>query len=260
VSCVYAQDFDELDPWIRAEVVLDSDVARGRQGTAVRRVQEWLTLQGHGLVVDGDFGPATERSVTDFQSVNQIGTTGAVDQDTWWELVRPMRDVLGHRLEGSWSTGEAALAYAQAHLEAHPREVGGANRGPWVRLYMHGRQGVDAPWCAGFTTFVTRQAADSTGVEPPIAGSSSCDALASQAKAAGVFLGQDTASPDQITPGALFLVRRTDTDWTHTGLVVTAEAETFGTVEGNTNDDGDREGYEVCARTRGYADKDFILL
>jgi hypothetical protein len=32
------------------------------------------------------------------------------------------------------------------------------------------------------------------------------------------------------------------------------------TIEGNTNDDGSAEGYEVCARTRSYTNMDFILL
>jgi hypothetical protein len=46
----------------------------------------------------------------------------------------------------------------------------------------------------------------------------------------------------------------------HTGLVVRAGQETFETIEGNTNDAGDREGYEVCQRVRGYAGKDFIVV
>ena len=58
----------------------------------------------------------------------------------------------------------------------------------------------------------------------------------------------------------MFLVRRTPTDWTHVGFVSDASASSFATVEGNTNDDGDREGYEVCARRRGYNNMDFILL
>jgi len=33
----------------------------------------------------------------------------------------------------------------------------------------------------------------------------------------------------------------------------------FQTIEGNTNDDGSREGYEGCQRVRGYASKDFIV-
>jgi hypothetical protein len=55
-------------------------------------------------------------------------------------------------------------------------------------------------------------------------------------------------------------VRRTATDWTHTGLVTASAAEVFDTIEGNTNDDGNREGFEVCSRSRGYQDKDFIRL
>ena len=60
--------------------------------------------------------------------------------------------------------------------------------------------------------------------------------------------------------GSIFLVRRTPTDWTHTGLVTDAVPVAFDTIEGNTNDDGDREGFEVCSRSRGYASKDFITL
>ena len=35
---------------------------------------------------------------------------------------------------------------------------------------------------------------------------------------------------------------------------------TFATIEGNTNDEGSREGYEVCRRVRGRGSKDFIRL
>ena len=39
-----------------------------------------------------------------------------------------------------------------------------------------------------------------------------------------------------------------------------ADADGFDTIEGNTNDDGAREGTEVCARRRGYTAKDFITI
>jgi len=42
---------------------------------------------------------------------------------------------------------------------------------------------------------------------------------------------------------------------------VTSAGDTlYQTIEGNTNDDGSREGYEVCARRRGYSKTDFIIL
>jgi len=34
------------------------------------------------------------------------------------------------------------VAYAQQHLSTRPREVGGQNMGPWVRLYLVGRPAV----------------------------------------------------------------------------------------------------------------------
>lgn len=36
----------------------------------------------------------------------------------------------------------------------------------------------------------------------------------------------------------------------HTGIVEKVDLDIIHTIEGNTNDDGSREGYEVCRRTR----------
>ena len=46
----------------------------------------------------------------------------------------------------------------------------------------------------------------------------------------------------------------------HTGIIVSAGPTSMATIEGNTNDDGSADGYEVCARTRAYGDMDFIVL
>jgi hypothetical protein len=89
----------------------------------------------------------------------------------------------------------------------------------------------------------------------PITPSFSCDELAASAKTRGKFVSRNEAAP-----GCLFLVRRTPTDWTHTGIVVSTNDETFRTIEGNTNDDSGREGYEICLRTRGYGKMDFIRI
>ena len=89
----------------------------------------------------------------------------------------------------------------------------------------------------------------------------SCDSLAAEAKAAGVFVdGRKPVSQDQLSPGSLFLLRRSPLDWTHTGMVVSVLSHTLETIEGNTNDSGEREGYEVCKRVRGYHDKDFAVV
>jgi hypothetical protein len=47
----------------------------------------------------------------------------------------------------------------------------------------------------------------------------------------------------------------------HTGFVEKVEGDILHTIEGNTNDTGSREGYEVCRRTRKVKDcKGFIRI
>src|SRR3970282_744802 len=102
-------------------------------------------------------------------------------------------------------------------------------------------------------TFLLKQAAQTLGVPMPIPGSVSCDSLAAQAREAGPFvrdsdLRQGTVTIGKMPTASIFLVRRTASDWTHAGLVTAFDKGVFRTIEGNTNDEGSREGYEGCAR------------
>ena len=259
----------------QAELDFRGEVVRGRRDDAngvgeVRRVQEWLTLDGSPTDIDGDFGPATETAVRDFQRRQGLPETGTVGERTWAKLTSPMRIALAPTVvAGSDLIHAVVLAVARAHLAVHPRELrvrGQGNSGPWVRLYMHGREGDDQPWCAGFACHVIAQAAYAMGAEDsPILRQVGGDALVRDAKGDERFLigkGMDaTARVERIPGGALFVVRRKiPTDWTHVGIVDKVEPEAFSTIEGNTNDTGSREGVEVCARTRSYAGKDFIFV
>lgn len=237
------------------ELEFAAAVARGDKGPAVRRVQEWLDLRGYGLSIDGDFGRITEDAVRRFQRAHRLRPTGIVNPRTFARLAEPMQNALRIKRRPR-ALAAAVVACARAHLAQHPREVGGANRGPWVRLYMNGVEG--QPWCAGFVSFVLAQAAATARRPMPIAGSVSCDQLAAQARARNLFLPE--ASRAGLRAGSIFLVRRSPADWTHTGFVAEARPDLFHTIEGNTNDDGEREGYEVCRLSRGYKGKDFVLL
>ncbi len=125
---------------------------------------------------------------------------------------------------------------------------------------MKGNEGRPWAWCAGFITFILKQATESLDIPMSIRGSVSCDSLVAQAKEVGLFISENDVRTTPPPRGCIFLNRRTNTDWSHTGLVTNVEDFTFDTIEGNTNDDGHREGYEVCSRSRGYTKKDFILL
>lgn len=252
---------------VREEFEYPGEIAKGTRGRRARRVQEWLSIHGFRAAIDEDFGAATERALQSFQRARGLTDTGKVDEETWSELVTPMVRAFSRCAAGS-SFGDTVGRVAKQHLREHPIELGGANSGPWVRAYMHGNQGSAWAWCAGFVTFVVNQAATIHGVSMPIEGSFSCDLLASQAKEKQRFVSErslDTAAVDWSDGGlgscCVFLVRRTSGDWTHTGFAFDYRPDgTFATIEGNTNDEGSREGFEVCQRFRNRKDKDFIRL
>ena len=165
--------------------------------------------------------------------------------------------------------GRPVLAVANRHVDQHPVEIGGANCGPWVRLYCHGNDGRQWAWCAGFVTLVMQQAYFYLGARPPIKGSVSCDTLAAQAKVAGLFVsGRDISSGrwawQEFNAACIFLRRRTATDWTHTGIATAGTGNqtniVFSTIEGNTNDEGVREGFEACRRTRSLSGNNYDFI
>jgi peptidoglycan hydrolase-like protein with peptidoglycan-binding domain len=248
--------------WVRKELRLVQPLQRGATGKAVQRVQEWLTLNGIAVVVDGQFGPATGYAVGRFQTRRGLPKSGVVDTATFDELTEPLHRALAppSTVPGGFSSGVANAA--RQHLRERPREVGGGNRGPWVRVYMEGADGPGFLWCAGFVSFLVRQAAWQAGVELPMRPTFSCDVISQDALTEGRFISEtdSAAALDDLPRGSFFVQRRSPTDWTHVGIVVAAVDEIIETIEGNTNEGGTREGYEVCRRIRNLKNKDFVTL
>ena len=130
---------------------------------------------------------------------------------------------------------------------------------------MEGHDGADFLWCAGFACFVVRQAAWEIGADLPITPTFSCDLLARSSQTAGSFVPESDIERHHVAlgdlpPGSLFVQRRTPDDWNHTGIVISTGPDLVQTIEGNTNDGGSREGYEVCRRIRGLKSKDFVRI
>lgn len=244
-----------------SELEYKGELRNGSKGESVKFVQEWLCLHGSGVALDGDFGPATARAVSRFQQVSGLEVDGVVGRNTHAALVAPMATAVAVVEPGS-TLGRTIAACARLHLAQHPREIGGQNRGPWVRLYMDGNEGADFPWCAGFVSTVLRQACEAHGIATPVKKTWSCDVLAGDAQEKGRFINGDELDIDRLRPGDIFLNRhsRNTNDWTHTGFVIEASEETIVTIEGNTNDDGHREGYEVCERVRQVTGRDYVSL
>jgi hypothetical protein len=242
------------------ELELRAPLRRGASGPAVRRVQEWLTLHGVGVSPDGIFGPATQAAVRRFQRARRLVDDGVVTPQLFAVLVAPMHAALSPIAPEGRSLGDLTVAYARHHLEQGPREVGGDNSGPWVRLYMQGHEGRSYRWCAGFVCFCLQQATSALNKRLPIKYTFSCDVLAESAKLRGLFVDGDSDDRRDVSPGWLFLVRRTRSDWQHVGIVTDVGDESFDTIEGNTNDEGSANGYEVTSRTRTFAGRDFIRI
>ena len=250
--------------YITRELTLDTTIKKGDTGAKARRVQEWLSFGGFATTIDGDFGDATERCVKAFQQSKGITATGKVGPQTWGALIEPLNQALQPiKLPANATLASAVLKVAKQHLSQHPIELGGDNCGPWVRVYVGGNQGPEWRWCAGFLTLVLKQACMLLNRPMPIPGSVSCDALAYQAKQAGLFVRGEQLANGSVSWAALgaaqiFLVKQTSTNWVHTGFSFEGAGTVFSTIEGNTNDDGSSNGFEVCQRTRSIASKDFI--
>lgn len=256
----------EYPNYVKKELEFPGETSLGATGMKARRVQEWVTFHKFGTNIDDDFGPATERCVRNFQTAKGLPSNGKVDSNTWEKLVEPLKKALTDITPATNDTlASLTLKYAQQHLKIHPIELGKQNRGAWVRVYMNGVDGAHRLWCAGFVTFVLKQACDTLEMPMPISGSVSCDTLAEQAKQAGLFV-RGTSVANGETPwtslgkSQIFLVRASATDWTHTGFCFNGSGQTFSTVEGNADFGGSNNGFEVTKLVRSVADKDFIKL
>ena len=252
---------------------LDTTVRRGRRNDQVRLVQEWLCLNEFEVMIDGQFGSATEQAVRDFQgSTGVLPVTGEVDPQTFAMLIRPMAEAL-RRIEPPRGAtfGQMVAAYALQHLRNGAREVGGPNRGPWVRLYMHGDQrprtaAVADSWNAGFVSTMVAQAAAALEVGPPIDYHTNVNRLADEAVAAKRLLSGERAVRDigRITTGSLLLLRDGGqrNKWHHSGVVTQAQPRFVRTLEGNSaySVDAPPSGHSVVRQMRSYGNLDFILL
>jgi peptidoglycan hydrolase-like protein with peptidoglycan-binding domain len=62
-------------------------VKSGSNGHPIKTLQDLLRARGHGLVVDGAFGPQTEAAVKAFQASQGLAADGIVGPITWTALV-----------------------------------------------------------------------------------------------------------------------------------------------------------------------------
>ncbi|MDA5634274.1 peptidoglycan-binding protein [Agrobacterium sp. ST15.16.024] len=249
---------------IEQELAFPGALKVGSSSSGVKRLQEWLHLNGYYTSIDGDFGASTETMLDRFAKAQ--GRTGAkvLDEELWVVLTAPLHRAVAKMVPGA-SFEETVLKVARQHIAERPKEAGGNNCGPWVRAYMRGAEGADQLWCAGFASLIFEQAARDMGIKVPLKRQVGVDALVADAKASGRFIAEsEVGTPllraSRLRPGYLFVIRKDAKDWTHVGFVLSVGATSFDTIEGNTGGEGGVDGDEARQNNRSYPSRDFIRL
>lgn len=256
---------------VEAELAHPGPLAIGAGTTAaerkaVRRLQEWLHIHERVTPIDGDFGDSTSDQLKAFQAANGRPATGQLDPETWALLTAPMRHALAKvEMPPGTALEDTVVAIARQHVAQRPIEVGGNNCGPWVRLYMQGREGSAQAWCAGFVSFVVAQAARDLNVKVAFKRQVWVPSLAEDAQQSGRFVAaKEVDTPvkraSKLRPGHIFVIKGSDPPWTHTGFVLAVNDKSFDTLEGNVGGDSGINGPNARQGNYAFGDKDFLRL
>ncbi|MFY0627593.1 MAG: peptidoglycan-binding protein [Reichenbachiella sp.] len=244
-------------------------IKKGQKSFDVKKVQEWINLWKRydpdnwkvSVAMDGDFGRGTEEAIKEFQTTYGLGTDGIVGNISWRKLIEPMTNAFSRIQDNSLNMKELIVAYAKQHIASSPREFN-QNEGTWVRSYMDGHEGKEWAWCMGFSQTIADQATATLGDEFTnyMPATFSCDVIGNHGLQNGKLIENAALNESVIEPGDFFLIVKVPkSDWTHVGIVTGVNGDWIETIEGNTNDEGSREGYEVCARKRNFKTKNIDL-
>jgi hypothetical protein len=229
------------------ELAFPGDLKLGDDGPGVKRLQEWLTFHGASPgTIDSGYGDDTQKALAKFQAAQGMATIGTFDDATWKLLTAPLYKADAFASTAT-SAHDAVVQTAQAHLDQRATEIGGQNRGPWVRYYTHGGEGDEWEWCQGFASSMFQIAFDTLDRPAPFPTTIVEHQVGiwclyvptfvdSAVKAKGGFLSGSAADvADRIHPGAFFFVRGGPVRYEHVGLVESVDkaAGMFTTVEGN---------------------------
>ena len=73
----------------------------GMSGAGVREVQAQLNKLGYRLTIDGKYGPATSRAVSDFQGENGLVIDGIAGPATQTMIARRIAEETGRNLQAA---------------------------------------------------------------------------------------------------------------------------------------------------------------
>jgi peptidoglycan hydrolase-like protein with peptidoglycan-binding domain len=225
----------------------------------VRSLQHRLNEVGCGPIdEDGGFGDQTESAVRLFQarfsdSDNQpLKIDGRVGSLSWGRLFGA--ETVPRVIQPATDLAQAVLDVARSQIGVREQPLG-SNRGPEVDQYVRAT-GLNPsgrfPWCVCFAFFCFKQAAESLGRANPMIRTAGVLDLWNGAGNQGVprvTTNQAMNNPALVHPGQIFVIDTPPPGGAgHAGLVEQVLSGKLVTIEGNTNDNGSREGIGVFRR------------
>lgn len=226
----------------------------------VKKIQHRLNAVGCGPVAeDGVFDKeGTERAVKLFQARfpdvtgRPLVTDGKVGSLTWGALFGESTVPSSSRAPSALT--RAAIEFARTQIGVMEKPLG-SNRGPEVDTYLRAvglNPASDSfAWCVAFTHFCFKKAAEGLGVENPHIKTAGVldhwNRAGSKAGVVRVTHARAVADPGLVQPGSLFIIDFGQ-GLGHSGLVVEVANGRLVTIEGNTNDNGSRNGIGVFRR------------
>jgi Putative peptidoglycan binding domain/CHAP domain len=220
----------------------------GTKGEIVSAIQQQLNVKGFGpLKIDDDYGSHTTAAIQAFQAARHLPADGITNKETWdalFGIVLP-------------SLGIADVALQVITSQIGQNEIPhGSNSGPMVNQYLKS-VGLNPgyAWCQALVYWSYNQAATKLSVPNPVlrtAGVMDCWARTAAEKK--ISAADAIANPSLIKPGYQMILDH-GKGMGHTGLVESMNGITMATIEGNSNNNGSRDG-EMVVRQTGRTLKD----
>ena len=212
----------------------------GSKGRAVRDLQMLLNAHltgGAPLIVDGDFGNATELAVKKFQAMKGLQADGVVGQRTWDALEghpqttrlyiyrpgpqEPLADIARPYIGATEATGN------RMGTDPRMREIFEADR-----LTSKGGKTDGYPWCCAFVSMCVQrliaQSAFFRHVVPPVtAGVTTFRTRSARSQNCLIFTPSDRAHNPHVGDIVVYT-------FSHIGIVASVDAGQITAIEGNT--------------------------
>jgi hypothetical protein len=221
---------------------------KGDRGAQVRQLQTLLAQRGYAADINGTFDTKTWQATRAFQTQNldqhgqPLVVDGVAGPLTWWSLQHPKPfirtpsavDYAKLPASGGSRRGRGAPAAADGAQKAKDPQIGGDNRGPFVRKYL-APAGLDEglSWCAGFVSWCFMQASGGDKAAMPFSYVASARSLLAEFKQQG--WSSAPGSGYEPVPGDVVVWWRVSlAGWLgHTGLVHSVQDGMLYTIEGN---------------------------